>query len=81
MTFNCISLAILLTAVVAGAHAYISSNWTTVERVEDVDFRIPDQTHGLLSVYALPVGHGDCTVILCPNGNITVIDCAWVLGR
>ena len=75
MASNYISPAILLTAMLAGAHAYISINWTAVERVEDIDFRIPDQTHGLLSVYALPVGQGDCTIIQCPNGNIAVIDC------
>ena len=28
-----------------------------------------------LSVFALPVGQGDCTVIQCPNGNIVLMDC------
>ena len=28
-----------------------------------------------LTVYALPVGQGDCTVIQCPNGNIVLMDC------
>lgn len=30
---------------------------------------------GILRVYALPVGQGDCTLIVCPNGNAVVYDC------
>ena len=33
----------------------------------------PPSNH--LTVYALPVGQGDCTVIQCPNGNIVLMDC------
>ena len=32
------------------------------------------ENNGYLSVYGLPVGQGDCTVIKCPNGNIVVMD-------
>ena len=77
MTSTCTFLALSLIAAIllAGTHAYISSNWTVVEQLKDIDLSIPQQTHGQLNVYALPVGQGECTIIQCPNGNIVVIDC------
>ena len=70
--------SLLSVAVLFGAHAQFDVRFnamTKVSHVKDINPRIPEQTHGLLSVYALPVGQGDCTVIQCPNGNIVVVDC------
>lgn len=78
MTFDYIFPAMLLTAVLAGAHAQFDVRFnamTKVNHVKDINLQISEQTHGLMNVYVLPVGQGDCTIIQCPNGNIIVVDC------
>ena len=78
MTSYYISLVILQTVVLATAHAQFDVRFnamTKVNHVKDINLQISEKTHGLLSVYALPVGQGDCTIIQCPNGNIVVVDC------
>ena len=41
----------------------------------DTIVSLPPPVPGVLQVYGLPVGQGDCTIIQCPNGNVIVFDC------
>ena len=36
---------------------------------------------GTLQLHALPVGQGDCTLIVCPNGNAVVYDCGSLTSQ
>ena len=53
--------------------SYEKPNFYDLFHVEPQVAKLP-AADGNLNIFALPVGQGDCTVIQCPNGDITIID-------
>ena len=49
------------------------TNFYDLFRVEPQVTKFP-AADGNLNIFAIPVGQGDCTVIQCPKGDITIID-------
>ena len=52
---------------------YEKPNFFNLFRVELQVPKLP-AADGNLNTFALPVGQGDCTVIQCPKGDITIVD-------
>ena len=52
---------------------YERPNFYDLFHVEPQVSKLP-AADGNLNIFALPVGQGDCTVIQCPKGDITIID-------
>ena len=74
-------LALTVVAMFAWGNAQSSSlgeNNSSIEvvnSIDDIHFTLQSPSIDRLTIYALPVGQGDCTLIQCPNGNLIVLDC------